>query len=377
MDENKIVIENAVSNEQAPLKRNLFLIILFSYLCPGLGHIYAGDLKRGILVYFIYYFAYILLIVLGIVFYPAIFFLTVLLTLFVILDSVIFSRNHKIFALKWFNKWYVYILIYIVSVFLFSVLIRSNVMEGFVIPTVSMENTILPGDYLIANKSSYGLHIPYTEKYLFRYNSPKRDDIVVFNRTELNNKNATDGVKYVSRCIGLPGDTLLIKNRSIYCSGKLYRNSANVKYITPVVPEDVGEDRIFPKGYKWNKDNYGPIYIPKKGDVINITQDNYVLWKQIIEFDGHNCEKKSGGTIYVDDKIISDGNYKVENNYYFLISDNRDVSVDSRYNGFIPEDKIVGKVSTIYWSWDPNINWIMPVHKISSIRWNRIGLRIE
>lgn len=365
------------SYTKTPVSRSIASIVLLSLLCPGLGHIYAGGMKRGIIVYFLFYVSTILLIYIGMFISPAQFLLQILQYLLVVLDGIKYSKSHRLFNLKIYNKWYIYIMIYITSALLLTPIIRSIVFDTFVIRTGSMENTILVGDYVIADKSSYGLHIPFSDKYLLKYSEPHRGDLIVFNRTDVIDKNNSDEAKYISRCVGIPGDSLQIKNREVFCSGILYPNPPSLKYLAPVAPENYFDSNIFPKGFKWNKDFYGPLYVPKAGDTIAINFSNYEIWKQVVEFDGHKSEMKDNDKIYIDDRLIVDGKYKVGYNYYFILGDNRDAALDSRYKGFVPEYKIVGRATSIYWSWNSQLPMVRLPAKIASIRWNRIGLKFD
>lgn len=98
---------------------------------------------------------------------------------------------------------------------------------------------------------------------------------------------------------------------------------------------------IFPFNKEWNTDWYGPLRIPKKGDVITITEDNLPEYKKLItEYEHHTLENK-GGKFYIDGKETN--RYTVEQDYYMMIGDNRDASLDARFFGFVPEENIVGK----------------------------------
>ncbi len=97
-------------------------------------------------------------------------------------------------------------------------------------------------------------------------------------------------------------------------------------------------------------------------------------WRTFIEREGHTCEF-SGSSLRVDGKSVTD--YAVERNYYFMMGDNRENSLDSRFWGFVPEQSIIGKALIAYWSWDPNIPFYDLFSKMSSIKWNRIGILVR
>lgn len=124
---------------------------------------------------------------------------------------------------------------------------------------------------------------------------------------------------------------------------------------------------IYPnhKYFNWTADNFGPLYIPKKGDLIDLTPKNFILYKRIIKNYEKNKVEVKGGKIYIND--IASETYTFKMNYYWLMGDNRHNSADSRMWGFVPEDHVVGKALLIWWSSD----------KQTGIRWNRIGTIID
>ncbi len=368
---------STVGNIKSSKKRNPFLVVLLSLLCPGLGHIYSGELKKGIVIYFIIYILVILLFILSMLISPALVIMILVLYLIVAINAVKTSRIKKIYELKSYNKWYVYIIILIINGYIFTPLMKSIFVESYSISSESMENTLTKGDYLLSNKISYGMHIPFTDKYLFNFANPGKNDLVIFNRTVNTYLQEPEDVKYVTRCVGLPGDTIQIINRVLYSNGKLFPNPIQSKFISNLQPPELANSRIFPKGSGWNEDNYGPIYIPKSGDIVNLDSTNYEQWKNVITFDGHICEKKNDNNIYIDDKLTNNGKYKVEKDYFFVMGDNRNNSLDSRYWGYLPIDKIIGKAYTIYWSWDINIPLSDFMKRFGSIRWNRVCVDIK
>jgi len=123
-------------------------------------------------------------------------------------------------------------------------------------------------------------------------------------------------------------------------------------YIAPV------ENRLFPyydTVKQWSADNYGPLWVPKKGASIELTPDNYIRYERCIRtYEGNELENK-GGKIFLNGKEATSYTFKM--NYYWLMGDNRHNSLDSRYWGFVPEDHVVGKASLIWFSWENGPRW--------------------
>ena len=222
---------------------------------------------------------------------------------------------------------------------------------------------------------------------------------------------------YVKRCVGLPGQTLQIKDRIIYLDGKANKEPDNVQYSYIVkrkqhLPEelieelqlsdesltylnqfgympltkhavevlrkrtdivesvtlvtDASERETYPLNgnMHWTRDNYGPVWIPKKGESIDLTLDNIAIYERPIKvYEGNDLQVKDG-KIYINGKETKSYTFKMD--YYWMMGDNRHNSADSRYWGFVPEDHIVGKPIFIWWSKNPDHGLF------SGIRWNRL-----
>ena len=107
----------------------------------------------------------------------------------------------------------------------------------------------------------------------------------------------------------------------------------------------------FPEGRGYGRDQYGPLYIPAKGDTLRLSPETWSAYKTLINrYEGHRAHLLPNGEFEIDDLVTSQ--YVVAQNYYFVLGDNRDSSADSRVWGFVPEDHIVGKAVMVYFSWD-------------------------
>ena len=331
-----------------------------------------------------------------------------------------------------------------------ATLIRWVFLEAFTIPTPSMENSLLVGDFLFVSKIHYGprtpktpLQIPLTHQKIWWTNIPsyldiiqlpqyrlpgfsdiQRNDVVVFNYPAENHP--TDlKTNYIKRCVGIAGDKIeitdtqviindqpvdnppgmefsyLVKTRNnssindrvfkktgIWDYGRTsngYRVNAtlesaeklaNFPFIETVqvnkANEDKSETGIYPGSglFSWNKDFYGPIIIPSEGMTIDLTAENIAKYKYVIEnFEGNQSVLEQDGQLIVDGESIA--TYTFNQNYYFMMGDNRHNSLDSRYWGFVPEDHVVGKALFIWLSLDPRETFL------KKIRWNRIFKGIE
>jgi signal peptidase I len=360
-----------------------------------------------------------------------------------------------------------------------ATIIRTFVFEAYVIPTGSMEKTLLINDFLFVNKMSYGARIPQTPlsfpfvhntmpfslttpsyiksvqlpyKRLPAFTEVKRNDVVVFNfpagDTIINlpdygskrpyydelrfqfkgdrealmaqfpilvhPMDKTDN--YIKRCVAIGGDVLQVKNGSlfindqpgfvpggsqteylvetngtnfsdeflkselgidsdnpddqIYPSNKpgtmvinmtaeevdMVKKQPNVKSVTPYSANQIGT--TFPNdevNYAWTVDNFGPLRIPKKGDVLPINPQTIALYRRLIITYEHNTLDEANGKYILNGKEVT--SYTTKQNYYWMMGDNRHRSQDSRYWGFVPETNVVGKASLIWFSWSNGPRW--------------------
>ncbi len=264
-----------------------------------------------------------------------------------------------------------------------ALLIKTFLIETSRVPTGSMEKTILVGDFLFVNKFIYGSssprNIPFTNIALPYFQlpairEPERGDIVVFEypggRDVIRPKEISN---YVKRCIAIPGDTLEIINKVVFINGKRAPIPPHIQYLDPIItPKGVARMDIFPKGSGWNEDNYGPLVIPKKGDVVKLTPENIEIYRTLINRTyGKKVVTVRDGKVYIEGKPVD--TYTIPQDYYFMMGDNRDDSADSRFWGFVPREKIVGQAFMIYWSWNPNIPFSDFFRLLGSVRVNRIA----
>jgi signal peptidase I len=270
----------------------------------------------------------------------------------------------------------------IIIAFAIALFVRSFFLEAYKIPTGSMENTLLPGDFILVNKAAYSISTPSTipiinlriaRTRLISLHKPNRNDVIVFefpgNADELNPMTEDN---YVKRVIGEPGDLLQIIDKEVYINGRKIPNPPQVLFnLSDTRIEGKGGKGIFPPEKNWNKDYYGPITIPYKGLSIDINPKNFKEWGIIIDREfGKKVVREEGSVITINDRPVR--KYKFKKDYYFVMGDNRDNSLDSRYWGFVPEDKIIGKAFIIYWSRDINKPVYNPGDFFKSIRFKRM-----
>ena len=261
--------------------------------------------------------------------------------------------------------------------------IITFIVQNTRIPTGSMEDTILVGDFVLVNKFVYGSespkYIPFTQIEIPHFRLPAlrkvhRKDIVVFeypgDRDLLKAKEL--GVNYVKRCIGLPGDTIQVINKVVYVNHKQFWIPPHILYMEPYTkPASMVNPDIFPRGMSWNEDNYGPIIVPKKGYTIQLNTNNVEQWEIIIDREyGKRVVAVNNGIVTIEGKPVV--SYTFKKDYYFMMGDNRDDSADSRYWGFVPSDNIEGEAFIVLFSWDRDIPFINFFKLIGSIRPDRI-----
>ena len=340
-----------------------------------------------------------------------------------------------------------------------ATLVHTYFMQPYTIPTSSLEKSLLVGDFLFVSKFHYGARTPMTviaapmvhdslplmkaKSYLkvphlpyFRlpgFENIKRNEIVVFNwpvdtvrffrdKSRIHiDKPIDKKSNYVKRCVGIPGDSLEIREGYIYINGertvlpdraltqymhkvetdgqqisaavlKRYNvtegqplgdyyllnltdeNAAKlksnplVKRVTKLLsPKGEYTESVFPHNsqYAWSIDNYGPIYIPEAGKTVELNAKSLPFYKRIIEVYENNNLTTSGDEIFINGKLAT--TYTFKQDYYWMMGDNRHNSEDARYWGYVPFDHVVGKPVFIWFSWDSNGEGIA-----QKIRWERV-----
>jgi signal peptidase I, bacterial type len=276
-----------------------------------------------------------------------------------------------------FLFFYFLVVLFIVQLFCYT---------SFKIPSDSMEPALEDGDRILVNKMIKGARLfdvfsALDKEEVAIYRMPgfgdfKRNDILVFNFPYQMNR--WDSIRmdvmqyYVKRCIALPGDTLEIRNGFYKICGwneplgnyKAQQQLAGLQH-----PERYGiVVGTFPydRQLRWTVREFGPLPIPRKGQVVIMNRTNFILYRQLIGWEQKKKLRLKDGEILLGDSTIS--RYRFKKNYYFVSGDNMANSQDSRYWGMLPEEYIVGKATRIWYSEDKFTE---------RLRWSRIMKRIK
>jgi signal peptidase I len=235
-----------------------------------------------------------------------------------------------------------------------------------------MANTLFAGDFILVNLAAYKfstpqelpiLGSPVKPVRLFNTGKPKVNDLIVFKFPVIDYKTSPYlNSNLVKRIVAGPGDTLQIKDKRIFINGsELLLPTTTNRSFEKIKQNGKEDEGIYFVSSKWNSDNYGPLVIPSKGDTIKLTNNNIYRWQGLIAYEYEKkVVRQEGSVITIDDHPARE--YVVKKDHYFVMGDNFNNSLDSRYFGFINEDMIIGQVLFVYWSADPS----------SGIRWGRI-----
>lgn len=278
--------------------------------------------------------------------------------------------------LKRVENWVVNILFYACIAFIGFVVWHIFLFASFTIPSYSMYPTVRPGDVVLVDKVTTGARLfdifdaaageEVKIRRTPRFRNYKRGDILVFNFPFQGkwNKIAMDyHVYYMKRCVGLPGDTLEIRNFQYFINGVPSTGGGDISIPRRIYDRNRIEPDSLP-GYRamrcdsithWTIRDLGPLYIPKKGETVNLYAGNYIPYKKAVEWESKKKLKCKNGILTLGGTPID--SYTFTEDYYFMAGDNSADSQDSRYWGVVPDKFVVGRAFVIWWSeQDGNIN---------------------
>jgi signal peptidase I len=252
---------------------------------------------------------------------------------------------------------------------LLAIILRVFFVASFKVPSYSMSPALQPGDFILVSKMILGPRVyksldfqagkPVETKRLWGLREVRRNDILVFNFPYFHdwvNMGFNLNTFYVKRCVALLGDTFYIE-RGIYkvkgCDDTLgcYAHQA-ANYQRYREDPSRKEDECFPydSSYGWTVLDFGPMYIPRKGDKIEINPRSIKLYRYLITYETGKSTRVEGDSVWLGDQLLE--NYTFTKNYYFMSGDYVFDSIDSRYWGLLPEEHIVGKAAIIWQSKD-------------------------
>lgn len=266
-----------------------------------------------------------------------------------------------------------------------GVLLKLFVVDACRVQTGSMEATLLPGDYVLVNKMLYGprtpSRLPWTRisipsLALPALLHPRPADVIVFRYPGDRDDPAPSGDPlFVKRCVGIPGDTICVHGGVVLRNGFELSSVAIMTDDENAAPPGWIDDRMFPAGAPFNGREYGPVIVPYRGMVLPLTAANVQGWGTLIVREGHSIGLREDGAAVVDGKRAD--TYTFAKDYYFVVGDNRDHSLDSRFWGPVPADNIVGKAIMVYWSQEDRQTSSSQGDRWAGIRWPRIGSPIH
>ena len=278
----------------------------------------------------------------------------------------------------------------VIATITLTVVMKVFLFASFKVPTGSMDPTILPGDFILVNKLLIGPRIYRDFGFLKGKRTPykrikgmqqiRRNDILVFDAPYLiaGSLKKIPNNFYVKRCVAGPGDTFVIESGILKLIQDSIENGLDSlgylfqqQKLAQMSRDDFSSDTwyCFPYDtayYQWNIKDFGPLYIPGKGDKLELNFRNIVLYKPVIQYETGKKITVEEGHIFLDEQPLSD--YTFTQNYSFMVGDDVTASHDSRYWGLLPEDFIVGKATFI---------WKSENLENGKYRWKRFGKAIK
>jgi len=246
------------------------------------------------------------------------------------------GRSALVFLWEWLRS-------VVIALTLFFV-VRSFFIEAFKIPTGSMEGTLMVGDFLLVNKLVYGAELPFTGVKLPAIRQPQRGDVIVFQWPVDRSKN------FVKRIVGLPGDTLEMRQGNLFLNGKPKREP----YVSHTSPGmDVSDDEF----------NWQLAYLLGANQPVKSPPRSPLSVSPLEARPGYHPTRNNWGPL-----VVPPGNY-------FVLGDNRDNSLDSRYWGWVADSLVRGQPLVVYYSYSPDgavrLDWL------TRVRWKRFGEMIQ
>lgn len=238
--------------------------------------------------------------------------------------------------------------------------IRWAFFEPYVIPSGSMLPTLLIHDHILVNKFSYGIHLPFSTRWLVRFSEPQRGDVIVFRSV------GDDGTFLIKRVIGLPGDEV-----AVFADGRVVLNGQELR--RERLTREAALRALEPRVGANSKDllEGSDLFRERVG-----LGDHWVLQSQRVEFTAHVVAEPATQTA-AEPAVEPQFKVRVPQGECFMMGDNRDHSSDSRYWGTLPIDRMLGRAVAIWLSCEetlPDANQMCDPH---TVRWQRVFTRLS